>query len=163
MMKKCAIFFTLVIFLLNLTGCESFARKFTRKSKKGTQVTEMVLVPQEYSGPQISKEELYRQYYIYWKAWQDELINAFTYKSSVKKQVDCANQAIKNLTNILPLLNEDKQRKLSMYIDKIKGLRLQAQQDIYGRNTANNARDAEMLKNNIMRDFIYPKIKNYLR
>ncbi len=163
MMRKYAVFFVLVFFLSNLAGCESFARKFTRKSKKSGQPIEMVLAPQEYTGPQMSKEELYRQYYLYWKAWQDELINAFTYKASSKKQVDCANEAIKNLTNMGGLLDEDKQRKIGMYVDKLKSLSLAAQQDVYGTANDRNARNAELLKKNIMRDFVYPKIKNYMR
>ncbi|MFA5004772.1 MAG: hypothetical protein WC561_01430 [Candidatus Omnitrophota bacterium] len=163
MMRKCIAFFIFVFLLVNLTGCESFARKFTRKSKKSGQPIEMVLVPQEYTGPQMSKEELYRQYYLYWQSWHDELINAFTYKASVKKQVDCANEAAKNLANMGALLNEDKQKKMIMYIDKLKGLKDQAQLDIYGTDTARSARNAERLKSNIMRDFTYPKIKNYMR
>jgi hypothetical protein len=149
--------------LVNLIGCESFARKFTRKSKKSGQPIEMVLVPQEYTGPQMSKEELYRQYYLYWQSWHDELINAFTYKASIKKQVDCANEAMKQLTNMGSLLNEDKQRKIGMYVDKLKDLSHAAEQDIYNTDTARSARNAERLKNNIMRDFTYPKIKNYMR
>ncbi len=163
MMRKYVLFFVLIFFIFNLAGCESFARKFTRKSKKSDQAQEMILIPQEYAGPQMSKEELYRQYFIYWKSWHDELINAFTYKASVKKQVDCANEAMKNLTNMGSLLGEDKQRKLSMYVDKLKGLREAARQDVYGSADSKNAQDAEKLRNNIMRDLTYPKIKNYMR
>ena len=85
---------------MNLLGCEAFTRKFTRKSKKPDATVEMVLTPEEYKGPEMSKEELYRQYYLYWSSWQEELINALTQKSSLKKKIDCAQEAAKNLMNM---------------------------------------------------------------
>ena len=93
-MKLRKIFFTFLICFLvfNLVGCESFTRKFTRKSKKPDQAVEMVLVPQEYKGPNMTKEELYRQYFLYWKSWQEELINALTQKTSQKKKSWLVNE-----------------------------------------------------------------------
>lgn len=37
------------------------------------------------------------------------------------------------------------------------------QSDVYGSNDARNARAANLNKANIEKDFIYPKIKNYLK
>ena len=83
--------------ILDLMGCEAFTRKFTRKSKKSDAPIEMVLVPEEYKGPNMSKEEIYRQYYTYWSTWHDELLNALAQDASLKKKTDCAEQALKNL------------------------------------------------------------------
>ena len=42
-----------------LVGCEAFVRKFTRKPKKeDLPRTEMVLTPEEYKGPQMTKLDI---------------------------------------------------------------------------------------------------------
>lgn len=148
--------------LLDLVGCESFVRKFTRKSKKSDQAVEMVLVPEEYK-PNANKEELYRQYFLYWKAWQDELINALTFKASLKKKVDCAQEALKNLVSMKMQLVPQAQKNFDRSISRLGDLLASIKGDVYGSDDVSNRQDAEQIKANIQRDFIYPKIKNYLQ
>ena len=148
---------------LGLAGCESFVRKFTRKSKKPSQAVEMVLAPEEYKGPQMSKEELYRQYYLYWGSWQDELINALTQGASVKKKIDCAQEALKNLANMRQMLVPDAQKNLNLEIDRLNGLLDNIRADLYGTNDSRNLRLAEGIKSSIHKGFVYPKIRNYLK
>ena len=161
--KETAVFFVCAIMLLSLIGCEAFTRKFTRKSKKSDQPVEMVLVPEEYKGPNMTKEELYRQYFTYWKAWQDELINALTYKASVKKKVDCGQEAVKNMVNMKGLLVEDAQRNIDPYIKKLVDLTADIRSDLYGSNDSRNLKSAENMKIKIQAAFVYPKVRNYLR
>lgn len=161
--KKVIYFLLFGFLLLDLLGCEAFTRKFTRKSKKSDQAVEMVLVPEEYKGPNLSKEELYRQYFLYWKSWQDELINALTQKANLKKKVDCAQQALKHLLNMKMLLVPEARKNFDQQIARSSDLLSSMQRDIYGSNDARNAQAAQLNKANIERDFIYPKIKNYLK
>src|SRR3989338_7136675 len=107
--------------IVNLLGCDAFVRKFTRKTKKeNLPQKEMVLAPEEWSGPQMTSEQMYRQYFLFWKSWQDELIETLLQKKSQKKQIDCSLEAIKNLLNLRALLNSDSQKKLDNYINQIK-------------------------------------------
>jgi hypothetical protein len=138
-------------------------RKFTRKSKKeNLPQEEMVLAPEEYKVPQMSKEELYRQYFLFWKSWHDEVIESLLQKKSIKKQIDCSQEAIKNLINLRALLNIDMQKKLDIYIAQLKELHNQISKDLYGNNVITNAQRLERIKRDILRDFSYGKIKNYL-
>ncbi|MFA4993378.1 MAG: hypothetical protein WC571_05365 [Candidatus Omnitrophota bacterium] len=162
-LKKIFLILLCCFLLLDLTGCESFTRKFTRKSKKSDQAVEMVLVPEEYKGPNMTKEELYRQYYLFWKSWQEELENALTQKSSLKKKVDCAQEALKNLANMKNMLVEDMQKNLDLYIGKTADLLASIKSDVYGTNDSRNLYIAEGIKSDIHLRFIYPKIKNYLK
>ena len=162
-MKKSAIIFLSGILLINLVGCESFARKFTRKSKKSEQAIEMVLVPEEYKGPNMTKEEIYRQYFLFWKSWQDELINALAQNASLKKKIDCAQEALKNLVNMRGLLIAPAQKNLDLYVVRSRDLISDMQSDTYGANNNRNIQSAERIKSDIQRGFIYPKVKNYLR
>ncbi|HNW39652.1 MAG TPA: hypothetical protein PL125_00060 [Candidatus Omnitrophota bacterium] len=148
---------------LNIIGCESFSRKFVRKSKKPDAAIELVLTPEEYKGPNMSKEEIYRQYYLYWSSWQDELINALTQKASLKKKIDCAQEALKNLVNMKMMLVEAAQNNFEPEIAKLNDLLFYIKNDVYGSNNNRNISVAERIKANIHKNFVYPKIRNYLK
>ncbi|MDD3087565.1 MAG: hypothetical protein PHP89_03270 [Candidatus Omnitrophica bacterium] len=161
-MIKFPVFILLLIFLVNLTGCEAFVRKFTRKSKKDKAPEEMVLVPEEWTGPKMSKEEIYRRYYNFWQSWQEELINVLTQKASLKKRVDCAQQSIKNLSGMRSMLNVTKQKQLDVYLSLMNDLLISIKADIYGTANSSNRQKSERVKRNIMQSFSYPDIKGDL-
>jgi hypothetical protein len=149
--------------LLDLLGCEAFTRKFTRKSKKSAATVEMVLVPEEYKGPDMTKEEIYRQYYLYWNSWQEELITALNQQAGLKKKIDCAQEALKNLVNMKMMLVADAQKYFDPQIAKFNELLADLKSDPYGVNDRGNILAAEHLKSSIHKNFIYPKIRNYLK
>ena len=146
-------------------GCEAFVRKFTRKPKKeNIPKVEMVLAPQEFQAPQLSKEELYRQYYMFWKSWQAELIESLLGSSiNKKKQVSCAKEATKNLQQLMPLFDEEKQKILDRYLTQLRTLTESIQDDIYGNSMASQRLSAERIMRNVSRDFSYQKIKDALQ
>ncbi len=145
--------------LVTLIGCDAFVRKFTRKSKKtNLPKQELVLVPEEYKPPKMTKEEVYRQYFLYWKSWHDELVNSLLGNLSNKKQIDCANEALKNLDSLRGILHEAKQKKLDVYINQLKDLKKGIAEDLYGNNMSSNRLTAERIMRSIMRDFSYNKI-----
>jgi hypothetical protein len=156
--------YTLILFLvIALVGCDAFVRKFTRKPKKDNlPQEEMVIVPEEYKGPGLSKDELYRQYFLFWKSWQDELIESLLQNKSQKKQLDCSDEAIKSLENLKALLDEVQQNNLNVYINQLKDLKSSIEQDLYNSNTFNNRHTAERIRISIMQKFSYDKIKNNL-
>ncbi|MDD5196197.1 MAG: hypothetical protein PHV92_01030 [Candidatus Omnitrophica bacterium] len=158
--KQWFLLFTFYFLLFTLCGCEAFVRKFTRKSKKDKAPVEMVLAPEEWKGPQMTKEERYRQYFVFWQSWQDELINALTQNASQKKKLDCVQQAMKNLVGLRSLLNESKQKQLDIYLKQLVDLQNDIKSDIYG--NANNfyRQNSEKLKMNISQRFSYSDVKN---
>ncbi len=146
-----------------LVGCDSFVRKFTRKSKKeATPQEEMVLVPIEYKGTPATGEEIYRKYLLYWKSWQDELIESLLANASHKKQVDSAYEAINNLEELKKLLKENSRPKLEVYIQRLNAIKSSIESDTYGGSAASLRSDAERVKRDILRDFSYQKAKNEL-
>lgn len=163
MLKKACLVCLCCIFLAALSGCETMARKFTRKSKKSGQPVQMVLAPEEYKGPEMSKEELYRQYFLFWKSWHDELENALIQRSSVKKKVSCGQEALKNLINMKSMLTSDMQKNLEIYINRMIRLLADIKSDIYGAGDFRLLQTAERIKMDVHRDFVYPRIKNYLK
>lgn len=150
-------------FLVFSIGCEAFVRKFTRKPKKeNLPRQEMVLVPEEYKSPQMPKEELYRQYFLFWKSWQDELIGSLSAQANHKKQIDCIAQAISNLMNLRTLLNTQRQKQLDVYIGQLNELKESIIQDSYGSNIAGNRQKAERIKRSILQDFSYNKVNSHI-
>ena len=162
MMRKPVIFIVGLALLINLVGCEAFVRKFTRKSKKEKAPEEMVLSPEEWKGPKMTKEEMYRQYYTFWKSWTDELINALSQGMSLKKRNDCAEQANKNLLGMRAMLNETKQKQLDVYLKQVNSLTSAIKSDIYGTSNNSNRQTAERVRRNILQSFSYGDIKNDL-
>jgi hypothetical protein len=156
------IHYSLILFLIfSLLGCEAFTRKFTRKSKNEKPEV-MVLAPEEWKGPKLTKEEQYRQYFIFWQSWHDELINAFLSNASQKKRLDCVGQAIKNLVGMRSFLNESKQKQLDAYLRQFNDLKDEIKSDIYGSAKDTYRLSAENIRRNILQRFSYDDIKNDL-
>lgn len=147
-----------------LVGCEGFARKFVRKRKpEEKKEEEIVLVPQEYKAQELNREELYCEYFLYWKSWQDELIDSLSYRGlNHKKQIDCLREAVKNLVSMKDLLKADKQVLLDNYINEMNSLREDITKDVYDNFIDNNLMKAQHIKRKIQRDFSFSKIKDYL-
>ena len=156
------LFFVVAIYFLvfNLIGCEAFVRKFTRKKDKEPQ-EEMVLAPEPYKNT-ASKEDMYRQSFIYWKAEHEELISALLENKPAKKRIKSAQESIKHLENMKVLLNDAKQKQLGGYINRMKDLSDNIRDDSYGTNNNLYRLKAENIKRDILRDFSYNKIKNSL-
>ncbi len=161
-LKQIVLLVTSYSLLVTSFGCEAFVRKFTRKPKREKETVQMVLAPEEYKGPQMTKEEIYRKYLLYWQSWQDELINSLSDNGSVKKHLDCLNEALNNLGHIRALLNDGKQKKLDVYISQLNELKDSIASDIYNADTARNSATAERIKRVILRHFSYSDIKDCL-
>jgi len=162
MKSKILLLIIICAVLVTTLGCDAFVRKFTRKRKREAPKEEMVLAPEEYKPPQMTKEEVYRQHFLFWKSWHDELINALTTGASYKKQIDCMNETLKNLEQLRSTLQEVKQKQLDIYINQLKDLKSSITTDLYGSDISQHRLSAERIKRGILRDFSYPKIKNYL-
>lgn len=162
MIKKICIVSLLVCCLFSLTGCEAFVRKFTRKPKGEPKKEELVLIPEEYQAPQRTKEEVYREYFLFWKSWHDELINALVGNLSQKKQLDCVNEETNQLKQLRGLLKEDKQKKLDEYLAQVDELSVEIKRGRFGKTFDMQRISAERIRRNIIRDFSYKKIKDSL-
>jgi len=146
--------------MASLVGCDAFVRKFTRKPKKeNLPREELVLQPEEYKGPQMSHEQLYRQYYLFWQSWHAEFIEALNSGVNHKKQISCAEEALKNLVQMRAMLDSLKQKQLDLYIEQLSGLKSAVESDSYGNELSSNRTKAERLRMRILKDFVYNKVK----
>ena len=155
----------LIVALVYLSGCAAVKRKFTRKPKiKEKKVEDVVFVPEEYPGPAYDADARYKNYYILWKSWHDELLNVLAPDENRKRQVDCFSEVLANLEQMKLLLAADKQPVLQVLIDSIAGM-----QDAFiesGRRQFNLTAVRDKLntsRRKIKLGFSYARVKEYLR
>jgi hypothetical protein len=152
------------VLLITLVGCEAFVRKFTRKPKEeNVQQPEMIVAPEEYEKPAMSKEEQYRLYFVYWKSWQDELIESLASSSNQKKYLSCADQAIENLTQLQKIFKPEKLARIGDYLLRSQKLRVAIAGDMYNQSTSAHRYEAEAIRRGVLRDLSYSKVKGDLQ
>jgi hypothetical protein len=157
-------FIICVLFIVLLTGCDAFVRKFRRKPKKDVlSQKEMVLVPEEYPSLFANKEEEYRYYFLFWQSWHSEFLNSLLENASHKKKISCISEAIKNLNILKELLLDEKKSGLEKYIEELKDLQAKLSQDTYTFNVNWYYNRAEILRKDISQHYSYQKIKDYLK
>jgi len=162
-MKRLGIFLLLLSFILACTGCDAFVRKFTRKKKKTETTEELVLAPEAYPENLLTPAELYREHFLFFKSWQDELAAGFSAEPNHKRQVRCAEEAIKNLQALKGLLKDDKAKDLDTLIKEMYSLKERISQDTYSMKAAILKNAAESLGRKIFRGFGFEKIKDCLK
>ena len=167
-MKRDKVFVATVFFvscILLLTGCESLRRKFTRTKKKEESQEVVIITPRDYSAHPLPSDVLYKQYFNYWKSWNEELVTSLNDSLSHKKIVDCANQSLINLKKMATYLTDEKAKEIGVFIKKTADLKadmeantamLPAQMDGYKYT-------AERILSSVNRQFDLTRMRRYLK
>ncbi len=163
--KKMLVLVVILSGIFMLTGCESLRKKFTRKRKSKDSQEQMIIVPRDYSAHPYPSDVMYKQYFIYWKSWNQELITSLNDYSTYKKIVDCVEQSIINLKKMATYLNEDKAKALEVYVKKTEDLKtqIQAAKAMPPSRMTMLRYDAERILSSVNRLFDLKKMKEYLK
>lgn len=151
------------IFLL--TGCETLRKKFTRKRKKAETEEPMVIVPRDYSAHPFPSNVLYKQYFVYWKSWNQELVSSLNDLASYKKIVDCVEQSLVNLKKMQTYLNEAKAAEIEVYVKKTEDLKatIERVKNLPPVRMTVLRYDADRILSSVNRQFDLKKMKDYLK
>jgi hypothetical protein len=154
-----------LVCILCLAGCESLQKKFTRKKKMTGPKEEMVIVPRDYEANPLPSDVRYKQYFVYWKSWNQELVTAINDQAPFKKIVSCVEQAKTNLTKMVTLLKEEKAKELEVYLNQTEVLRLQIEnaKTLPSSYMGNLRYTAERILSNVNRLFDMSKMREYLK
>ena len=151
------------LLLVTLTGCEAFVRKFTRKPKGEPRKETPVIQPEVYPDVASSRGQLYKDYFLFWETWVEELLSNLSEKANFKKQKECANAALDNLLKMRSLLNDEKAGILEPFIAEFTAVKniifvghLNSGDFYYLRNKL------ERMKSKVHRNFIFSKIEKGL-
>ena len=149
--------------LVSLTGCEAFVKKFRRKPREEKR-EEPIIQPESYPDVALNKDELYRDYFLFWESWADELVSFLKDNANTKKQKECIQQAMDNLLKMQSLLNEEKAVSLDKFV-----IELTTVKNVLFQSYLNSAdfsylkNKVERVKARVHRDFVFSKIKKDLR
>lgn len=160
--RKVAALVFLLYCLSSLTGCEAFVRKFTRKPKY-IKKEEPIIQPESYPEITVTKEDYYKDSFLFWESWSDELISFLTSDANFKKQKQCANESLENLIKCQGLLNEAKAREFQPSILEFSEIK----DEIFSGNLSSSRlpvlRDrVKRVKVKVRRNFSYTKVKDDL-
>lgn len=158
------VLFSVLCSLFFLSGCQTLARKFTRKPKGEPKQEEPVIQPEVYPDVTSASDELYKDYFTFWESWADELIEFLNEKANFKKQRECAALALDNLIKMRELLKEEKAKSLEPKVIEFAAVkaivfagRLISSDYYYLKNKV------ERIKSMVHRNFTYSKIKKDLK
>lgn len=147
-----------VLIALDCAGCAALQRKFTRK-KKETQPSVYYELEKYTKEP---NEVIYKKHYIFWKTWQEELINKMNEQNN-KMNIRCATEAMTNLEDMRRLLKEEKAKEMEPYIAEIRDIKKEFENRLITVSRKNRIKSLlEKRYRKIKRDFSYKKIGNYI-
>ena len=158
-------FVLLFSFILLLTGCESLRRKFTRMKKKTQPQEEMIITPRDYDANPLPKDVLYKQYFVYWKSWNQELVTSLNDQAPLKKIKDCVEQAIANLKKMATYLSDEKAKELTVFTKETEALKVEIDQaaSMPPSQLISLRYKAERILSSINRKFDLTKMRPYLK
>jgi hypothetical protein len=81
-----------------------------------------VITPRDYDAHPIPNDVLYKQYFYYWKSWNDELVAALSERETSKKIVFSAEQTLSHLVKMRSYLKEEKGKDLDLLIEEARSL-----------------------------------------
>jgi len=150
-----------------LTGCsyEMISRKFIRKKKKPKGPAD---IHHTATYEKESNHVLYQSYYIYWKAWEAELIDHISQFGHTKvrndlKLIQCSQQALANLSVMKSYLKDKKANELQPYIEQLKLITSAvAGEGLSDPEAVRLKSDLERHKRIVQRDFDYTTAKEWI-
>ena len=158
-MKRIITWLLLILMMVNLTGCETIAKKFRRKKKEVVKMPRIYQVKKYVKAP---SPELYKKHLAYWSSWQSEMIQGLG--ENHKKDERSVEEAIGHLKDMQNILIPSKAEEMQPHIEKMEGARtiifrgeLSFANKDYVRSTIEREDRA------IKREFCYNKVKDCLR
>ena len=158
-MKRIVSLALVVSMAVTLAGCEPLRKKFIRKKK------EPVKMPRIYQVKKYEKKptpELYKKHYAYWASWQSELVRVLG--ENRKKDKRCIEEIVGNLNDMRAILVAQKGDALQAHIDKLEKVKETIfDEDLTPVNRDHVKRTLEREERLIKKEFVYGKVKDYLK
>ena len=157
-MKK---YFPLVVagvLLLELAGCASVQKKFTRKPKTPSHIPAAIYLQEGPYQKKFSNEYYYKTHFTMWKSWHGELINELG--DNQKKVSRCAQEARGHLAEMHRYLVPAKQAELEPQLDELNRIAASIESGRYSDSQYGQTRtDLERIQRLVANNFYYDKVK----
>lgn len=159
-MKKSAWTVLAIFLILNLAGCATVQKKFTRKKKEKYEPAVIYLEETTYQ-KKFSNDYYYKTHYTMWRTWHDELIKQLGGNS--KKLSRCAQETYNHLVEMNRYLNDEKKAALQPIMESVSRLTKKIDEGNVSSSDIGNVRtELEKDRRLISNDFYYDKVKDSL-
>ncbi|NQU95551.1 MAG: hypothetical protein HQ549_04900 [Candidatus Omnitrophica bacterium] len=148
----------ILLLSMNLAGCASLKKKFTRKKKIEPKASFYHVRAYDVK-PSL---ELYEKHYIFWVNWHKELIQELG--QNRKSDIRCTEEMTSNLWDMMALLEDDKAAALAPHLDETKKIKEIIKKG--NMTTANETRIRRILETeyrDIKRNFSPTKMAGHIR
>ena len=158
--KKTVLILAVAVAVINMSGCETLKKKFTRK--QNTKKVTPVLVPQDYKGI-YPNAVLYSNHFNYWRSWTEDLMDCLDTQGSNKRERLAATRAVEDLQRMQELLTAEKREELTKYIKFYEDLQKKMELGQPDKMEASSIKsDLESRRRVIMRQFEPKQVKAYI-
>ena len=157
-MKRWGIFIIMMILTASLIGCDAVQRKFTRKKT-------VVKTPHFYQLKKYTKKpspELYKQHYMYWASWQEDMIQFLG--QNHKRDKRSIEEAMGHLKDMQNILMPSKAEAMQPHIDRMEAAKeiiLRGELSFANKDYVRSIIERE--DRAIRREFSYSKVKDFLK
>lgn len=160
-MKKRRQFLVWTLVLMNLAGCATVQRKFTRKPKEPAHTASVIPLD---SGPyqkRFSNEFYYKSHFTLWKTWQSELIDSLG--ENRKKVARAGQEALSHLKDMRQYLLPEKQAEIDLQILELEKIVKRTDAGIDSASEIGPLRsDLERIRRIVSANFYFNKIKDQM-
>ena len=157
LMKKTITFFLFIALVINLAGCASVQKKFTRKKKEPTHVAAAVYFEEGAYQKKYSNAYYYKMHYTLWKTWQTDLISNIG--GNRKKTQRNAEEALNHLTEMSHYLVPEKEKALEPLLQDMTRLAKKIDSGTYTNSENAGLRvELQKIKRLVDNDFYYDKV-----
>ena len=149
----------IIALIANLAGCAELQRKFTRKKEPKKQDYSFYRVEEYQSKP---PHERYAEHFMLWRNWQGDLER--TSGTSHLRDLNSANEALRHLTAMRDLLQDEQAQELGIEIEKMEKLteRIKyTKSDII--TDVHSRRMVERIGRLIMTKFSYKNMRDHIK
>src|SRR3989338_7017714 len=160
-MKRFLTYFFILTLAMDLAGCATVQRKFTRKKKEPKHIAAAVYLEEGPYQKKYSNDYYYKIHFTLWKTWQDELLDQLGGNS--KKVARCAQEAYGHLVELNRYLIPEKQAELKPYLDSMTKLSSRLEDGTITQSEEGGVRvELEKIKRVVSNNFYFDKVKNKL-
>ena len=160
-MKKTITFLLFMTLMVNLAGCASVQKKFTRKKKEPKHIPAAVYFEEGPYQKKYSNAYYYKTHYTLWKSWQDDLINGVG--GNRKKTQRNAEEALNHLTEMSHYLAPEKEKQLEPLLGDLTRLVKKIEEDAYANSENATLRvELQKIKRLVDNDFYYDNVSDQI-
>ncbi len=154
-----------IYYVFFTTGCETLRKKFTRKRKGKVQAETVVIVPRNYNEHPFPNDVLYKRYFVYWKSWNQELVESLANVENYKKIHECVLQSLSNLKKMQTYLKDEKAKELGEFISQTENLKnnVESAKNMPPARMNSLRYSADRILNRVNRQFDSKKMKDYIK